>query len=180
MPLRALKEAQDCQVSFPDDERTDFLKDGVRERHDALVSAHCVADGLKPPFESWDGLTDQSVHCNGWLHGHHITNLFVFAADGHTIHAVTNVPGSVHDSVLAVWGGTHKRLKETCERTGGQSVLCGFSLCFWQSTLPNSFRRRHLRCQQCKGDGGIAANHLTETSDRAGNESHARLNAQVT
>jgi hypothetical protein len=29
------------------------------------------------------------------------------------------MPGSVHNSTLAVWGGTYRKLKEVHERTGG-------------------------------------------------------------
>lgn len=74
---------------------------------------------MKIAFEACEGLTDQGKFYNGWLHGHFITNLFVFGADGRILNAIINVPGSVHDSTLAVWGGTYRKLQEIYERTGG-------------------------------------------------------------
>ena len=60
---------------------------------------------------------------NGWTHGHYITNVFVFGADGTIIDAVLNVPGSVHDSQVAIWGGIYERLREVYRRTGGICVV---------------------------------------------------------
>ena len=57
---------------------------------------------LKLPFEACSGLLEQGMFYNGWTHGHYITNVFVFGADGTIIDAVLNVPGSVHDSQVAI------------------------------------------------------------------------------
>lgn len=59
----------------------------------------------------------------GWTHGHYITNLFVFTVDGRIVDSVYNVPGAMHDSTLAIWGGTYERLKEIHEETGGKCVV---------------------------------------------------------
>ena len=66
---------------------------------------YCFADGLKLPFEACAALLKQGMYYNGWTHGHYITNVFVFAADGTCIDCVLNVPGSVHDSQVADWTG---------------------------------------------------------------------------
>jgi DDE superfamily endonuclease len=119
MLLLALKDCEECLVRFPDDETIEVYKEAVARRHESLKNVYCVADGLKIPFEACDGLTDQSKFYNGWLHGHYITNLFVFGADGRILNAIINVPGSVHDSTLAIWGGTYRKLKDIHARTGG-------------------------------------------------------------
>jgi DDE superfamily endonuclease len=119
MLLLALKNVDDCCVRFPDDTTIEEYMAAITRRHESLKDVYCVADGMKIPFESCDGLTDQSKFYNGWLHGHYITNLFVFGADGRIINAIINVPGSVHDSTLAIWGGTYRKLKEIYQRTGG-------------------------------------------------------------
>ena len=87
------------------------LKEAVQARHSSLKNVYCFADGLKLPFESCDGLSDQSMYYNG----HYISNHFVFAADGRIINAITNVPGSVRDSTLAICGGTYTKLKGVFE-----------------------------------------------------------------
>jgi DDE superfamily endonuclease len=87
-----------------------------------LKDVYCFADGLKLPFEACSGLTKQGRYYNGWQHGHYITNVLVFGADGSIIHAVLNVPGSVPDSQVALWGGTHKKLRDIHAKTG--SVCC--------------------------------------------------------
>jgi DDE superfamily endonuclease len=46
----------------------------------------------------------------------------VFSIDGRIIHGLMNAPGSLHDSMLAEWGGVYEALQETYNRTGG--VCC--------------------------------------------------------
>ena len=84
-------------------------------------------DGLKLKFQASTNLTEQSMYYNGWQHGHYITNLIVFSACGRIIACVLNVPGSVHDSTLAEWGGIYDKLEETYERTG---AICCADLAF--------------------------------------------------
>jgi DDE superfamily endonuclease len=122
MLLKAFFKHPDCVVKFPDDDCIKAYQESIHARHRHLPDVYCVADGLKLPFQRCDELHEQSRYYNGWKSGHYITNLFVFGADGRIINAVTNVPGSVHDSTLAVWGGMYRKLKEVYERTGG--VCC--------------------------------------------------------
>jgi DDE superfamily endonuclease len=98
---------------------------------------YCVADGLKLKFQACADLTEPSMYYKGWQHGHYITNLFVFAANGRIIDAVVNVPGSVHDSTVAIWGGTYKRLRETYKSTGG---ICWVDSAFAATDVPYLIR----------------------------------------
>ena len=75
------------------------------------------------PFESCKDLEEQGVYYSGWLHGHFITNLFVFAYDGRIIKAVIYVSGSVHDSTLADWGDVYEELEELYNSTGGKCAV---------------------------------------------------------
>jgi len=63
-------------VKLPTDETINTLKEQVRDRLDALPNVCCVTDGCKTAPESCDGLTKQSMCCNGWKSGHCISNLF--------------------------------------------------------------------------------------------------------
>ena len=115
----ALTDVEECKVKLPTDEKVSVLKESVVKRRPSLKNVFCVADGLKIPLQSCSGLNEQSIYFNGWQHGHYITNLFVFSMDGLIIDCVMNVPGSVHDSTIAIWGGTYIKLKELYERNGG-------------------------------------------------------------
>ena len=83
----------------------------------------CVADGLKLPFQSTCDDNVQGQFYNGWTHGHYISNLFVFGADGKIIFCVTNAPGSVHDSTLANMGGLYEMLEDVHNRLGGKCCM---------------------------------------------------------
>jgi hypothetical protein len=109
MLLKVLIRQGEGLVRFPDDATIQAYTQAIQARHRSLDNVFCTADGLKLPFQQCLGLSEQSMFYNGWLHGHYITNVFVFGADGRIIHAVLNVPGSVHDSTVAVWGGTYKK-----------------------------------------------------------------------
>jgi len=123
MLLKALINNNKAKVKMPTPEKIQEYKDVIQRRHPALKHVHCVADGLKLPFQStWDDEV-QGQHFNGWTHGHCITNLFVFAPDGRIVICLINAPGSVHDSTLAEWGGTCNKLETICNETGGICCL---------------------------------------------------------
>jgi DDE superfamily endonuclease len=137
MLFKALKDHPDCVVKFPDDDHIKKLMKAVNNRHESLKKVYCVADGLKLHFQQCKDLTEQSMYYNGWQHGHYISNLFVFGADGRIINCLTNVPGSVHDSTIAIWGGTYAKLKKVYERTGG---LCCVDSAFAATAVPYLIR----------------------------------------
>ena len=137
MLLKAIGKLEECRVKFPSDERISFLKEAVVARHKTLKNVFCVADGLKIHFESCHGLSEQSMYYNGGQHGYYITNLFVFAVDGRIINCVTNVPGSVHDSTLAIWGGTYRALEDIHSRNGG---VCCVDSAFASGDVPYLIR----------------------------------------
>ena len=137
MLLRALVLLDDAVVKAPTLEKVREYQDSIRERHVYLNRVYCFADGLKLPFEACSGLLEQGMYYNGWTHGHYITNVFVFAADGTIIDAVLNVPGSVHDSQVAVWGGLYNRLKEMYQKTGG---ICVVDSAFASAQVPYLIR----------------------------------------
>ena len=137
MLLRALANEADVRVRMPDDATIKKYQDAVRKRHVHLNRVYCFADGLKLPFEACSGLLQQGMFYNGWTHGHYITNIFVFGADGTIIDAVMNVPGSVHDSQVAIWRGTYERLKEVYRRTGG---ICVVDSAFASANVPYLIR----------------------------------------
>jgi DDE superfamily endonuclease len=112
-----------ARVKMPTEDMVYSYKSMIKMRHPALDDVYCFADGLKLEFENTDGeLDEQSMFYNGWTHGHYITNLFVFGADGRIINAVVNAPGLVHDSTLAKWGDVYGKLEDMYHKT--QGICC--------------------------------------------------------
>jgi hypothetical protein len=86
-------------------------------------------------YPSNNARDSQNKFYNGWLHGHYITTCLFLEL--FFIHAVLNVPGSAHDSTLAVWGGTYKKLRAVYERTG---TICCVDSTFSSQNVPYLIR----------------------------------------
>ena len=70
-------------------------------------------DGLKLLLEKAGEESIQNMFYNGQSHDHYVTNVFVFASDG-TIRAMAiNCPGTMHDNVVADWGGIYIKLEKS-------------------------------------------------------------------
>ena len=113
----------DAKVVMPDDEQVHRLCEATSQKHDLLPDVYCVADGLKLYFEQCDGMDEQSMYYNGWMHDHFVSCVFVFSIDGRIIRCIVNAPGSLHDSTLADWGGIYDALEEVYNRTGGKCCV---------------------------------------------------------
>ena len=138
MLIKALHKHPDCVVTMPStNEEVKRLMSAVNARHPSLKRVYCVADGLKIHFQACSDLEEQGMFYNGWQHGHYITNLFVFSASGRIIDAVMNIPGSVHDSTVAIWGGTYQRLQEMYDKHG---AVCCVDSAFASNEVPYLIR----------------------------------------
>jgi hypothetical protein len=72
---------------------------------------------------SLDDITQHMFYKNGWMHGHYISCIFVFAPDG-KIHICSLIsPGCWHDSTQANHGGVYDKIEEVFEATGGKVVI---------------------------------------------------------
>jgi hypothetical protein len=60
---------------------------------------------------------------NGWLHGHFVSNVFVFAVDGTIRICRLNAPGSMHDSTIADYTGVYEKLERVFGLTGGKVIV---------------------------------------------------------
>lgn len=45
------------------------------------------------------------------MHDHYVGNVFVFAPNGVVIACAINVPGAMHDSIIAEWCGIYGNLE---------------------------------------------------------------------
>jgi hypothetical protein len=82
-----------------------------------------TCDGLNLWFERSISQRIQRVFYNGWLHGHFVSNVFVFAVDGMIRICGLNAPGSMHDSTIAYYTGVYEKLERVFELTGGKVIV---------------------------------------------------------
>jgi hypothetical protein len=83
-----------------------------------------VCDGTKFQIQCPPGDIEQSRFYNGWMRGHYISCIFVFfAPDGTIPIAALNAPGSLHDSIVAFYGGVHESLEKLHEEYGVRTVV---------------------------------------------------------
>ena len=80
-------------------------------------------DGLKLSIECASGHEEQARYYNGWTHGHYVGGIIVFCPDGTIPIVAYNCPGSVHDSMIADWGGVYEKLEDVYERWGGKCTV---------------------------------------------------------
>ena len=102
------------------------FKTSFAEKYSMLDDVYCVADGLKLYLEQAGDAINQIIFYNSWNHDHYVRNDFIFAPNGVVKYCSINAPGSMHDYVIAEWGGVYAKLKRGFEAHGG--ILCrGFS-----------------------------------------------------
>ncbi len=78
-------------------------------------------DGLKLYLHKSPHQSIQEMFYNGWKVDHYVTYVFVFVPDGTISIAFFNVPGCVHDSQVAIWGGIYNKLEPVYKSNG---VVC--------------------------------------------------------
>ena len=86
------------------------------------VLAHFYwTQNLEKEGGSASGFEEQDRYYNGWTHSHYVSAVIVivfcsdgavivFCPDGTIPIVAYNVPGSVHDSMIAEWGGVYEKL----------------------------------------------------------------------
>ncbi len=60
---------------------------------------------------------------NGWLHGHFVSNVFVFAVDGMIRICGLNAPGSMHDSTIADYTEVYEKLESVFKVMSGKVIV---------------------------------------------------------
>jgi hypothetical protein len=75
----------------------------------------------------------QNQFYNGWTCDHYIAAVLVFCPDGTIPICCYNVPGTVHDSNIALMGDIYKKLEAVYNRTGAK---CTVDSAFAPNTYP--------------------------------------------
>jgi hypothetical protein len=80
---------------------------------------------------------------NGWKHNHYVGAVIVFCPDGTIPICCFNVPGSVHDSLMAERGSVYDKLERVYARCGGK---CTVDSAFSKKIIPmsSSLHRQNL------------------------------------
>ena len=80
-------------------------------------------DGLKITLEqSGDALIQERFY-NGWTHDHYVSSVLCVCPDGAIPKAYVNIPGNVHDSLIADYGDKYDKLETVYQRDGGQCTV---------------------------------------------------------
>jgi hypothetical protein len=80
--LDTLRSMPEAKISWPVGEQFEELAKIVRERHNLLLKAFGVVDGLNLPVQVSRDEDMQNAMYNGWLHGHFVSNVIVFGPTG--------------------------------------------------------------------------------------------------
>ena len=121
--IEVLKNDDLARIALPTAEKVEQYCAAVKEKHPDLDMVWATMDGLKLALQQAPSDEVQRMFYNGWTHGHYVGSVFCFAPDGTIPIAMYNVPGCVHDSEIAVWGGVYEKLKVVYELTGARCTV---------------------------------------------------------
>ena len=80
-------------------------------------------DGLKLYLQQALSRAKENNFYNGWKHNHCVGAVIMFCPDGTIPIVCFNVPGSVHDSLIAEWGNIYQKLGMVYGLCGGKCVV---------------------------------------------------------
>jgi hypothetical protein len=109
----------DAAIRLPSVHNIREYQEVIERRHPLLRDVWCSMDGLKIYLQQAGCQLIQGMFYNGWLHDHYVSGIFVFCPDGTIACCCYNVPGSVHDSMIAEHGGVYDKLEQVHNETGG-------------------------------------------------------------
>ena len=131
--IKVLANNELAQIRMPCLDDIEKYRSMIARRHPNLPDVWGTMDGLKCRIEQPSDCLVQRRFYNGWKCDHFVTAVLCFAPDGTIPAAFYNVPGCVHDSQVATWGGIYAKLKAIYEKTGLKYVV---DSAFSGTTLP--------------------------------------------
>jgi hypothetical protein len=121
--IEVLKNDDLAKISLPSAEKVGEYCAAVKRRHHDLDMVWSTMDGIKLTLQVASSDDVQRMFYNGWTHGHYVGAVLVFAPDGTIPICMYNVPGCVHDSEIAVWGGVYEKLKAVYDMSGAKCTV---------------------------------------------------------
>ena len=108
--IEVLTREPDAAIRVPDLDTILKHQDAIRLRLPILDGVWCTMDGLKLYLETSSDRTKENNFFNGWKHDHYVGAVRAFCPDGTIPMCCFNVPGCVHDSLIAEWGDIYTKL----------------------------------------------------------------------
>ncbi len=121
--LKVLLQEDAAKVAIPSAASVREMMEVIEEKFPALDGVWCVMDGLKVHIQRPGDHRVQNAYYNGWLHGHLVGCVFVFAPDSNVVAALVNNPGSWHDSFIVKNSGIYDKLDQVFTLAGGKCVV---------------------------------------------------------
>ncbi len=121
--IHVLKLDHRASIRIPSEEKFAKFKTAINTKYPILEDVWATMDGLKLYLQKSPHQSIQEMFYNGWKADHYVTNVFVFVPDGTIPIAFFNVPGCVHDSQVADWGGIYDKLESVYKSNGGVCVV---------------------------------------------------------
>ena len=90
-------------------------------------------DGIKLLLECAGDEDKQKKYYNSWTSDHYVSAVLVFCPDGTIPICCYNVPGTVHDSKIALIGKVYEKLDKIYRATGG---CCTVNSAFAKNNYP--------------------------------------------
>jgi DDE superfamily endonuclease len=118
--VKVLQSHPYSKIAIPSDELIEVYKQRIIERHPALQDVWCTMDGIKLMLQQSGNQLSQGNYYNGWTHDHYVSNVIVFCPDGTIPICYYNLPGTLHDSNVAVIGKIYDKLEDVYNRNGGK------------------------------------------------------------
>ena len=120
--LSALIKHPSAKVCLPTQDEFNEYAAAINEKYRYLQNVWGACDGLKTHIERPGNDVTQNRFYNGWIHGHYINSVFVFAPDGRIRACITNCPGAWHDSTQADYH-IYNQIAKVYEQFGGKIVV---------------------------------------------------------
>jgi hypothetical protein len=100
-----------ARVKMPSGEEVAAYQQATAAKYPSLADVWGTLDGLNLKIQSTKDDKVQSIFYNGWMHGHYVSNIFVFGIDGTIRICGLNAPGTMHDSLLADYSHVYHKLE---------------------------------------------------------------------
>jgi hypothetical protein len=160
-----------ARVGIPSAEEIETFKVAFAGRIPLLNDCWATMDGLKLYLQTAGNADIHEHFYNGWMHDHYVTSVFCFRPGGTISIAIFNVPGSVHDSLVAEYVHIYNKLEgiylssgaKCCVDSAFGSVMRGFLYKLCQDHLVSNAPMCELRnLDLCKKREATSARQTAE------------------
>ena len=121
--IEVLTNEPDSALRIPNIDTIRSYQDAICRRHPIFDGVWCTMDGLKLYVQTHADRAKENNCYNGWKYDHYVGAVLVFCPDGTIPFCCYNVPGCVHDSLIAEWGSVYSKLGRVYDLCGGKCTV---------------------------------------------------------